>query len=271
MIAAINFPQIDPIAISLGPVAIRWYAIAYIVGLLLGWRYCRWLSRKPPALLSLRAIDDFLLWATIGVILGGRIGYILFYQPAYYLANPADIVFIWRGGMSFHGGLLGVAAAIVLFARKEKVPVFAMADIIAAAAPIGLFFGRIANFVNAELFGRPTDLPWGVIFPVIEPGGALVWTEPRHPSQLYEAGLEGLVLFLLLLALVRGGALARHGMLTGAFLIGYALARASVELVREPDAHLGFLFGGVTMGQILSLPMLLLGLALFLWSRRERA
>lgn len=263
MIAAINFPQIDPIAISLGPVAIRWYAIAYIVGLMLGWRYCRWLSRKPPALLSQRAIDDFLLWATVGVILGGRIGYILFYQPAYYLANPADIFFIWRGGMSFHGGLLGVAVAIVLFARKEKVPVFALADIVAAAAPIGLFFGRIANFVNAELFGRPTDLPWGVIFP-----GQV---QPRHPSQLYEAGLEGLVLFLLLLALVRGGALARHGMLTGAFLIGYALARATVELVREPDAHLGFLFGGITMGQVLSLPMLLLGLALVAWSRRERA
>ncbi len=263
MIAAIAFPHIDPIAISLGPVAIRWYAIAYIVGLILGWRYCRWLSQRPPALFSLEAIDDFLLWATLGVILGGRIGYILFYQPAYYLANPAEIAFIWRGGMSFHGGLLGVAAAIVLFARKQGVPAFALGDIIAAAAPIGLFFGRVANFVNAELFGRPSDLPWAVIFP----GQVLA----RHPSQLYEAALEGLVLFLVLLALVRGGALVRHGMLTGAFLTGYALARALVELVREPDPHLGFLFGGVTIGQVLSLPMLMLGLAILAWSRRARA
>ena len=263
MIAAIAFPHIDPIAVSLGPLAIRWYAIAYIAGLLLGWRYCRWLAKRPPALLSERAVDDFLLWATLGVILGGRFGYILFYQFGYYLEHPLEIVFIWRGGMSFHGGLLGVALAIVFFARKEKVPVLALGDIVAAAVPVGLFFGRIANFVNAELFGRPTDLPWGVIFPR--------QTLPRHPSQLYEAGLEGLVLFAVLFVLVRRGALERRGQATGVFLIGYALSRILVELVREPDQHLGFLFGGVTMGQVLSLPMALLGIAFLVWSRRARA
>ena len=262
MTATIVFPGIDPVAISLGPLAIRWYAIAYIVGLLIGWRYTRALAKRPPALLSERAIDDFLLWATLGVILGGRIGYILFYQPAYYLENPLEIAFIWRGGMSFHGGLLGVVLAIVLFARHSKVPVFALSDLVAAAVPIGLFFGRIANFINAELYGRATDLPWGVLFP----GQAL----PRHPSQLYEAALEGVLLFLVLFVVVRRGGLARHGLVTGVFLIGYALARAAVELVREPDAHLGFLIGGTTMGQLLSLPMLIFGIAVLAWSRRAR-
>lgn len=264
MIAAINFPQIDPIAISLGPIAIRWYALAYIAGLLLGWRYCRRLAGRPPERLSVRAIDDFLVWVALGVILGGRLGYILFYKPGYYLANPLDVLFIWQGGMSFHGGLLGVAVAIVLFARKEAAPVLAVADIVAGATPIGLFFGRIANFVNGELFGRPTELPWGVVFPH---GGPV----PRHPSQLYEAGLEGLVLFLVLHALVRAGALRRPGTLTGAFLIGYAASRMLVELVRQPDQHLGFLIGGATMGQLLSVPMLLAGLALIAWARRAPA
>ena len=264
MIAAINFPQIDPIAISLGPIAIRWYALAYIVGLLLGWRYCRRLAGRLPTPLTHRAIDDFLVWVALGVILGGRLGYILFYKPGYYLANPIEVLFIWQGGMSFHGGLLGVAVAIVLFARKEAVPALAVGDIVAGAAPIGLFFGRIANFVNGELFGRATDLPWGVVFPH---GGPV----PRHPSQLYEAGLEGLVLFLVLYALVRRGALQRTGTLTGGFLIGYALSRALVELVRQPDPHLGFLIGGITMGQLLSVPMLLAGLALIAWARRAHA
>jgi phosphatidylglycerol:prolipoprotein diacylglycerol transferase len=261
MIAAINFPHIDPIAVSFGPIAIRWYALAYIAGLLLGWRYCRILANRPPALLSARAVDDFLVWAALGVILGGRIGYILFYKPDYYLANPLHVLFIWQGGMSFHGGLLGVAAAIALFARKEGVPVLNVSDIVAGAAPIGLFFGRIANFVNGELFGRPTDLPWGVIFPR---GGPI----PRHPSQLYEAGMEGLLLFLILYVLVRRGALERRGILTGAFLIGYAISRMLVEFVRQPDQQLGFLIGGSTMGQLLSIPMLLAGIALIVWARR---
>ncbi len=263
MIAAITFPRIDPIAISLGPLAIRWYALAYITGLLLGWWYCRWLAKRPPALLSARAIDDFLLWATLGVILGGRLGYILFYQFDYYLANPLQIVFIWRGGMSFHGGMLGVAAAIILFARKEKAPILALGDIVSTVVPIGLFLGRIANFVNAELIGRQTDLPWGVIFPG--------QTVPRHPSQLYEAGLEGVLLLIVLFVLARAGGLERRGQATGVFLIGYALSRTLVELVRQPDPQLGFIFSGITMGQILSVPMLLAGIALLTWSRRARA
>ncbi|MFQ5775460.1 MAG: prolipoprotein diacylglyceryl transferase [Kiloniellaceae bacterium] len=264
MTLALAFPQIDPVAIAIGPLAIRWYALAYIAGLLLGWRYCRWLAARPPQRLSARAIDDFLVWAVLGVVLGGRLGYVLFYKPGFYLAHPQEILFLWQGGMSFHGGLLGVVLATVLFARREGVPIFALSDIVACATPIGLFFGRIANFINGELFGRPTDLPWGMIFPL---GGPV----PRHPSQIYEAGIEGLVLFLILFALARRGALQRTGSLTGAFLIGYALARMLVELAREPDPHLGFLFAGATMGQLLSLPMLLAGLAVLAWTRRARA
>jgi phosphatidylglycerol:prolipoprotein diacylglycerol transferase len=213
--------------------------------------------------LSARAIDDFLFWATIGIVLGGRIGYVLFYKPGYYLENPLEIVFLWRGGMSFHGGLLGVFTALLFFARSEKVPLTALSDIVAAAAPIGLFLGRLANFVNGELFGRPTDVPWGMVFPA---GGPVV----RHPSQLYEAGLEGIALFLALFVLVRLGALRASGRLTGAFLVGYALARLVSEMFREPDLHIGFLAGGITMGQVLSLPMLLAGIGFIVWARRAR-
>ncbi len=264
MIAALTFPDFDPVAISIGPFAVRWYALAYIAGLLIGWRYCRWLTTLPPARLSAAAFDDFLLWATLGIVLGGRAGYVLFYKPGFYLSHPAEIVFIWQGGMSFHGGLIGVALAVVLFARARRVPVLALSDIVACAAPIGLFLGRLANFINGELFGRPSEVPWAMVFPR---GGPL----PRHPSQLYEAALEGLVLFACLYLLVRGGALQRSGLLTGAFLILYALARIVAELFREPDAHLGFLLGATTMGQWLSLPMLLAGAALVIWSRRARA
>jgi phosphatidylglycerol:prolipoprotein diacylglycerol transferase len=264
MIAVLSYPSIDPVVFSIGPFAVRWYALAYIAGLLIAWYYCRWLTRRPPQRLSAEAFDDFLLWATLGIVLGGRLGYVLFYKPAFYLDHPQEILFLWQGGMSFHGGLIGVAVAELLFARRRGVPVLALADIVACAAPIGLFLGRIANFINGELFGRPSDLPWAMIFPN---GGPL----PRHPSQLYEAALEGLVLLLVLYLLVRARALERTGTLTGAFLIGYALARWFVELFREPDAHLGFLLGGTTMGQVLSLPLLLAGLALVIWARRARA
>jgi phosphatidylglycerol:prolipoprotein diacylglycerol transferase len=196
------------------------------------------------------------------VILGGRLGFVLFYNPGYFLSHPLEILKIWQGGMSFHGGLLGVVAAQVIFAWRRNIPLIAQADIIAAAAPIGLFLGRIANFINGELYGRATDAPWAMIFPS-DPDQL-----PRHPSQLYEAGLEGLVLFFVLFALVKLGALARTGLLTGAFLIGYALSRLSVEFFRQPDAHLGFLLGGATMGQLLSLPMLFAGLGLVIWSLR---
>jgi len=258
---AIPFPAIDPVAISLGPVAIRWYALAYIVGLLIGWRYCLLLAGRPPHLVGRQDVDDFLVWATLGVVLGGRIGYVLFYKPGYYVFHPAEALYVWHGGMSFHGGALGVTIAILLFTRSREIPLFAFSDIISAAIPIGLFFGRIANFVNGELFGRQTQVPWAMVFPN---GGAV----PRHPSQLYEALCEGILLFLLLFAAERLGARQRRGIVTGLFLAGYAVARMSGELFREPDPQLGYLVFGTTMGQLLSVPLLIAGLAIILWAQR---
>ena len=213
--------------------------------------------------MSAQAIDDFLFWATIGIIIGGRLGYVLFYRPGFYLANPVEIAFLWRGGMSYHGGMLGVMTAIWFFARNQKVPFTVLSDIVAAATPIGLFLGRIANFVNGELFGRPANVPWAMAFPN---GGPVL----RHPSQLYEAGLEGLVLFIVLYVMVRMGALRTSGVLTGAFLAGYAIARIIAEMFREPDVGIGFLAGDVTMGQILSIPMLLIGIGFIVWARRAK-
>jgi phosphatidylglycerol:prolipoprotein diacylglycerol transferase len=258
---AIPFPAIDPVAISLGPVAIRWYALAYIVGLLIGWRYCLFLAGRPPYLVGRQDADDFLVWATLGVVLGGRIGYVLFYKPGYYVFHPLEALYVWHGGMSFHGGALGVTIAIVLFTRARKIPLFAFSDIITQAIPIGLFFGRIANFINGELFGRPTQVPWAMVFPN---GGSM----PRHPSQLYEAFCEGILLFLLLFAAERLGARQRPGIVTGLFLAGYAVARMSGELFREPDAQLGYLVFGTTMGQLLSVPLLIAGVAIILWAQR---
>ena len=253
--------SIGPFAVggwSLGPFAVRWYALAYIAGLIIGWRYCLAIAKRPPAVARPQDIDDFLVWATIGVVLGGRIGYILFYNFDQYAAHPIEMLYLWRGGMSFHGGALGVMAAIILFCRQRAIPMLAFADIIVCAVPIGLFFGRIANFINGELWGRVTDVPWAMVFPT---GGPL----PRHPSQLYECFLEGVVLFSLLWALMRfTSARQRPGTLTGVFLIGYGIARIIVEFFRQPDAQLGFLFWGVTMGQLLSLPLLLVGLWLVL-------
>jgi phosphatidylglycerol:prolipoprotein diacylglycerol transferase len=250
------FPDIDPIAIQIGPIAIRWYALAYIAGLIGGWQYCLQLAKRPPNVVTPKHIDDFVVWATIGVVLGGRLGFVLFYQPEHYLSRPLDILQVWKGGMSFHGGLLGVILAMIVFGRRYGTGFFALADIVAAATPIGLFFGRIANFINAELWGRVTDVPWAFIFPR---AGA----EPRHPSQLYEAGLEGLVLFTVLAVLVfRFDALRRPQLVSGAFLIGYGLARIAVETVRQPDAYIGFLSFGTTWGQWLSVPMVLYGIYL---------
>lgn len=262
MLLAIPFPALDPVALQLGPIAIRWYALAYMAGLLIGWRYMRLVAAWPPRVLDGKAVDDFLLWATFAIIFGGRLGYVLFYQPVHFLENPADIVAVWKGGMSFHGGLLGMVLAIVLFARRQRVSVLALADRVACVVPIGLFFGRLANFINGELFGRATDAPWGIVFP-----GA--GSAPRHPSQLYEAALEGIVLFVILWLASRSERIrARYGLLTGLFLCGYAVFRSTAELFREPDAHIGFLAGGVTMGQLLSLPLLLAGL--FLIARAYR-
>ena len=248
---------------EIGPLAIRWYGLAYVVGILLGWRYAIRLARQPAAALDAPRLDDFVVWAAIGTVLGGRLGSVLFYNLQSYAERPIEVLYIWQGGMSFHGGMLGVTAALVLFAWRHRIPVLGLADIIAAATPIGLLFGRLANFINGELFGRVADVPWAMVFPH---GGP----EPRHPSQLYQATLEGLVLFLILALLVyRGAALTRRGMLTGAFLAGYALARMVGELFRQPDANIGFLAGGATMGQLLSLPMLIAGVGLMLWSRRR--
>jgi phosphatidylglycerol---prolipoprotein diacylglyceryl transferase len=260
---AISFPAIDPVLIAIGPFAIRWYALAYIAGIVLGWRLVQRLVQRPGWALTPEAVDDLVFYATLGIILGGRIGYVLFYQPGHYLSQPLDMLAVWRGGMSFHGGLLGVLLATFLFARKRKLAFFEVTDALAVATPIGLFLGRIANFINAELWGRVTDLPWGVLFPTAGP-------EPRHPSQLYEAALEGLVLFAVMLWFARRpyGPEAR-GLLSGVFLIGYALARITAELFREPDVQIGYLAGGLTMGQLLSLPMLAFGIFLAVRAQRR--
>jgi phosphatidylglycerol---prolipoprotein diacylglyceryl transferase len=260
-VLTIPYPVIDPVLIAFGPLVIRWYALAYIAGLLIGWRYCLWIASRPPEVASRAQIDDFLTWATLGVILGGRAGYVLFYKPEFYLENPDQIVALWHGGMSFHGGTLGVLTALALFCRQRKINFLGFADIIACATPIGLFFGRIANFINDELWGRVTDVPWAMIFPS-DPEHL-----PRHPSQLYEAGLEGVVLFLLLYALLRAGARNRPGSLAGTFILGYGVARITAEFFRQPDANLGFLWGGATMGQLLSIPLLLIGAWLLWWAR----
>ena len=263
--AAIAFPALDPIILQIGPFAIRWYALAYVTGLLAGWRYGLLLARREPRWFDPARLDDLLVWVTLGVVLGGRLGYVLFYKPAYFAANPLEILMVWHGGMAFHGGMLGVVVAVVVFARKVGAPILAVGDLGAAAAPIGLFFGRIANFVNQELYGRVTEVPWAVIFPH---GGPL----PRHPSQLYEALLEGLLLFAVLAWLSLGtGARRRPGIVFGSFLAGYGLCRSVGELFREPDAHLGFIFGPLTMGQLLSFPMILAGLAIILYARRRPA
>lgn len=259
---AIPFPGIDPVAIAIGPFSIRWYALAYIAGLLLGWRYTLVLADRPPRLVRRQDIDDFLVWATLGVVLGGRLGYVLFYNPGYYLGHPIESLYLWHGGMSFHGGALGVMAAIALFTRGRGIPMLAFADIICEAVPIGLFFGRIANFINGELFGRVTEVPWAMVFPS---GGPL----PRHPSQLYESLCEGLLLFLLLFAAERSGARRHPGTISGLFLAGYAVARMSGELFRQPDIQLGYLIFGTTMGQLLSIPLLVAGIAMIVWARRQ--
>jgi phosphatidylglycerol:prolipoprotein diacylglycerol transferase len=257
----IPFPAIDPVAVSIGPFAIRWYALAYIVGLLIGWRYCLGLAGRPPHLVARQDVDDFLVWATLGVVLGGRIGYVLFYKPGYYIYHPIEALYVWHGGMSFHGGALGVTIAILLFTRARRIALFAFSDIITEAIPIGLFFGRIANFINGELYGRPSNVPWAMIFPS---GGPM----PRHPSQLYEAFCEGILLFILLVAAERLHARERPGVVTGLFLAGYAAARMSGELFRQPDPQLGFLIFGTTMGQLLSIPLLIAGILIIAWALR---
>lgn len=263
----LTYPDIDPVALELGPLLIRWYALAYLAGILLGWYYIKALDAKQnPPLLQKKQLDDLMIWGVAGIILGGRLGYVLFYNFPYFAAHPAEIIEIWRGGMSFHGGMMGTILMFYLFSRKEKLSFLRLIDLIATAAPIGLFFGRLANFVNGELYGRTTDSPLGMVFPH---GGS----EPRHPSQLYEAALEGIVLFLILFYCVRFTKLLekRPGAIGAIFLIGYGLARFTVEFFREPDSQLGFLALGFSMGQWLSLPMVVAGVIALILLRPRSA
>lgn len=252
----LTFPQIDPVLFHIGPLSVHWYGISYVVSILLAWQYANWVARRFAPTITKTQIDDFLMWALVGIVFGGRLGHILFFELDRYITNPLEIFMTWKGGMSFHGGMLGMIIAIILYCRKNGISIFRFADILSAVTPIGLFLGRIANFVNGELFGRITDVSWAMIFPH---GGPF----PRHPSQLYEAALEGLALLIIIHMGWRITAFRDlPGRLTGIFLVGYGLARTLVEYVREPDA-LHYLLGmELTTGQLLSIPMILFGVYL---------
>jgi len=268
---AIPYPAIDPVALRLGPLAVKWYGLAYVAGLLLGRFYVKallqrdrlWPSAKRP--FTPEKVDDLLLFMTVGVLLGGRLGYVLFYQPRFFVTHPLEIAAVWNGGMSFHGALLGSIAAIFLFARRAGAELWSVMDLAAAATPMGLFFGRLANFINAELWGRPSTVPWAMVFP--DAGDAA-----RHPSQLYEAATEGLILFAVLWWLThRSGALRQPGVIAGTFLAGYGLARSFCEFFREPDAGHWFTIGPFTAGILYSLPMILVGIVIIRMGRRRVA
>ncbi len=261
------FPGLDPVAFQLGPLVVRWYALAYIMAFVIALPLARRLVQLGPKVASKLAVDDFLVYAVLGVLLGGRLGYVLFYRPLFFLAHPLEIVATWKGGMSFHGGAAGVIIALALFTWRRGLNFLAFSDRIVVVVPIGLALGRCANFINGELWGRPvaSAVPWAMIFPAVGP-------EPRHPSELYEALTEGvLLLIVLLLAVSRPALRARAGFLSGLFLFGYACARAFCELFRQPDDNIGFLAGGVTMGQILCLPMALAGIGLMVYAFRRPA
>jgi phosphatidylglycerol---prolipoprotein diacylglyceryl transferase len=254
---------LDPVALDLGFFQLRWYSLAYLFGIVIGWWYLLRMLREPGAPMARRHADDLVFYATLGIILGGRLGYVLFYRPGFYLENPLEILQLWDGGMSFHGGVIGVSLGIFYMARKHRLDWLRIHDYVACCIPFGLFLGRLANFVNAELWGRETDLPWGVIFPT---GGEIA----RHPSQLYEALLEGVLLFLILWILFwKTRARYRPGMLVGAFILVYGISRFLVELVRQPDAGLENLSWGLSMGQTLSLPMIVGGVYLMLTAKRR--
>jgi phosphatidylglycerol---prolipoprotein diacylglyceryl transferase len=266
MLAAITFPDIDPVALYLGPLKIYWYALAYVAGLVFASFYIKRLAETPrlwganPPTLDAKETDDFFLWSVLGVILGGRLGYVLFYKPQHYLSNPIEIFKTLDGGMSFHGGFLGVVIACLIFGRRHGKTLDRMLDLGAASVPVGLGLGRIANFVNAELWGKTTDVPWGVVFPG--------QTAARHPTQLYEAALEGLLLFVAVrIATHSFGALKHPGRASGIFALGYGLSRILVEFWREPDPFVGYLAGPLTLGMLYSLPLVAVGLWLLLRSR----
>lgn len=249
-----EFPNIDPIALEIGPLVIRWYALAYVAGIVLGYLYVNWLDkRRAKPFFTDKARDDLMLYAVLGIILGGRLGYVLFYNLPYYFDHPASILQVWHGGMSFHGGVAGLLVAFWLFARKHKLSWLSIMDYVAVAGPLGLFLGRLANFINGELYGRVTSSSWGMVFPHSD-------GQPRHPSQLYEAFFEGLVLFVLFFIIAtKFKGLEKRGLIGGLFLAGYGIARFGVEFFREPDAQLGFILGPFSMGQLLCVPMILAG------------
>ncbi len=262
------FPAVSPVLVQWGPLIIRWYAIAYIAGLVFGWALIRrivandryWGGAERP---SVDSIDDLLVYCALGVIIGGQLGNVLFYDPQYYFSHPIEIFKIWEGGMAFHGGLIGALVGILLFARRYSVPALTVLDLCSLVAPIGIFFGRIANFIRPELWGRPTDVPWAVIFPGTD-------GLPRHPSQIYEALLEGLMAFVVLLAIARAGALRRPGVVAGAFGALYGAARIFSEFFREPDPRLEDLGRGLTMGMALSAPLIVIGLGLLVFGLVRR-
>ncbi|MCX5616372.1 prolipoprotein diacylglyceryl transferase [Bombella sp. TMW 2.2559] len=261
------FPGLDPVAFQIGPLVVRWYALAYITAFVIALPLARRLVQLGPKVASRLAVDDFLVYAVLGVLLGGRLGYVLFYRPLFFLSHPLEIIATWKGGMSFHGGAAGVIIALALFTWRRKLNFLAFSDRIVVVVPIGLALGRCANFINGELWGRPvaSAVPWAMIFPAVGP-------EPRHPSELYEALTEGvLLLIVLLLAVSRPALRSRAGFLSGLFLFGYACARAFCELFRQPDDNIGFLAGGVTMGQLLCLPMALAGIGLMIYAFRRPA
>ncbi len=262
---AIEFPQIDPVALSIGPIDIRWYALSYLAGFLIGWYLLKkFLIVYPTKNTTAQHIDDLITWVVIGVILGGRLGYVLFYNTAYYMENPLEAFYVWSGGMAFHGGLIGVILAMLLFTLKNKIPFFELADRVAVVTPIGLFFGRMANFINGELVGRAWDGPWAMIF---SKGDVA-----RHPSQLYQASTEGIVLLTLMILLQNLKSVReRRGLLAGAFLTAYGTMRFFVEFTRAPDAHLGFITYGLSMGQILCIPMVLIGLTIIFTANQRHA
>lgn len=257
----LHYPQFDPVALQLGPVAIHWYGLMYLIGFALVWIFGRIRIKNGHTDLTVRDLEDIIFYGVLGVVAGGRLGYALLYKPDVYLANPLEILYVWQGGMSFHGGLVGVIVVLALFARKKGKSLLEIGDFIAPLVPLGLMTGRLGNFINGELWGRPTDLPWGMVFPHTGDGLA------RHPSQLYEMALEGAVLFLILWWLARKP--RPTGQLSAFFLIGYGMFRFLVEFTREPDAFLGVLSGGLTMGQWLSLPMIAAGVFIAWVSARK--
>jgi len=254
----ITFPNINPVIFSIGPLDIRWYSIAYILGLILGMEYMKYLNNKYKFELNNLLINNFFLWAALGIILGGRLGYIIFYNPSYYLNETTEIIKVWKGGMSFHGGLIGMIISLIMFSHKNKIKLFVLSDLVACAAPIGIFLGRIANFINGELVGRTTQSNLGMIFPHID-------NEPRHPSQIYEALLEGFMLFIILFLLTNIKSIKKkQGCLSAFFLIFYSIFRFVCEFFREPDSHIGLSILNLSFGQIYSIPFFFVGFFIFL-------